>query len=298
VIEELGGTIKFDTELGKGTKHHVRLPFESTAFPCPRLFPTGAKHEIIVGTVKDDVDQFLRDFITFCGYGIVYVFSVGQLRKVMRPTVKAVLVDIEPSGKDVIRMRNFIQQKYPKLLLCSISSPVLACDFPRALTKSVLPFPLKQLVDDLRYHLSAVLAQVGPSLGDVMIGSKVLVVGDNKINQLMISKMLKTLNVSFTLAENGEIALEKLETEDFDMVFMDCQMPVMDGLEASRRIGTREKTYSNIRIVALTASAIEGDEERGRDAGMDTYFEEIDQCLNPADHSPLQKWAGRHPLTG
>jgi signal transduction histidine kinase/CheY-like chemotaxis protein len=272
LIEELGGTITFDTELGKGTKFHVRLPFESIAFPCPRPFPAGAKHEIIVGTNKDDVDQFLQDFITFYGYEIVYVFNIGQLRKAMRPTVEAVLIDIERSGKEAIPMRNFIQQKYPNLLLCSISSPGMASDFPRALTKPLLPAPLRQLLDDLRYHLSAAPAQVGPSLGDVMTGRKVLVVEDNKINQLVMSKMLKTLNVSFTLAENGEVALEKLEAEDFDMVFMDCQMPVMDGLEASRRIRTSEKRYSNIPIVALTASAIEGDEEQCRDAGMDAYL--------------------------
>jgi CheY-like chemotaxis protein len=272
LIQELGGTITFDTELGKGTKFHVRLPFESIAFPCPRPFPAGTRHEIVVGTDTDDVDQFLHDFITFYGYEIVYVVNVGQLRKAMRPTVQAVLVDIERSGKEAIPMGNFIQQKYPKLLLCSISSPGMASDFPRALTKPVLPFSLRQLLDDLRYHLSAAPAQVGPSLGDVMTGRKVLVVEDNKINQLVMSKMLKTLNVSFALAENGEVALEKLETEDFDMVFMDCQMPVMDGLEASRRIRTSEKKYRSIPIVALTASAIEGDEEQCRDAGMDAYL--------------------------
>jgi CheY-like chemotaxis protein len=75
-----------------------------------------------------------------------------------------------------------------------------------------------------------------------MIGRKMLFVEDKKINQLVMSKMLKTLNVSFTLAENGEVALGKLKAEDFDMVFMDCQMPVMDELEASRRIRTSEKT--------------------------------------------------------
>jgi hypothetical protein len=149
LIEELGRTITFDTELGQGAGFQLRLPFESIAFPCPRPFPAGAKHEIIVGTGKDDVDQFLHNIITFYGYKIIYVFGVGQLRKVIRPTVEAVLVDIERSGKEAIPMRNFIKQKYPKLLLCSISSPGMASDFPRALTKPVLPFPLRQLLDDL-----------------------------------------------------------------------------------------------------------------------------------------------------
>jgi CheY-like chemotaxis protein len=102
---------------------------------------------------------------------------------------------------------------------------------------------------------------------------KILVVEDNSVNQLVMSKMLTKLNMTYKIADNGLRALEQLEEEHFDLVFMDCQMPVMDGLEATRRIRAADgKRYQNVPIVALTASAIEGDEEQCRDAGMDGYL--------------------------
>ena len=101
---------------------------------------------------------------------------------------------------------------------------------------------------------------------------KILVVEDNRVNRYVMEQMLKKLNMKFELAENGAIALDVLDQEEFDLVFMDCQMPVMDGLEATRRIRGSEKAYRDVPIVALTASAIEGDEELCRSVGMNGYL--------------------------
>ena len=92
------------------------------------------------------------------------------------------------------------------------------------------------------------------------------------MNQFVMSKMLTKLNMEFKIADNGAIALDVLDQDKFDLVFMDCQMPVMDGLEATRRIRSSDKGYQNVPIVALTASAIEGDEELCRSVGMDGYL--------------------------
>jgi CheY-like chemotaxis protein len=148
----------------------------------------------------------------------------------------------------------------------------MAGDFPRALTKPVLPLPIRQLLDDLRYHLAPAAPQAVAIPEDGVTGKKVLVVEDHKVNQHVISKILSSLKVTFTVAENGLEALQKLEEDTFDMIFMDCQMPVMDGLEASRRIRQSDAKYKGIPIVALTASAIEGDEEQCREAGMNGYL--------------------------
>jgi CheY-like chemotaxis protein len=78
--------------------------------------------------------------------------------------------------------------------------------------------------------------------------------------------------VRFALAENGLEALAQLEEDTFDMIFMDYQMPVMDGLESSKRIRKSDKSYRTMPIVALTASAIEGDEDTCKRAGMTGYL--------------------------
>ncbi|OHT15630.1 hypothetical protein TRFO_13996 [Tritrichomonas foetus] len=102
--------------------------------------------------------------------------------------------------------------------------------------------------------------------------TRILVVEDNKANQFVMQKILSHIGCFFKIAENGREAISALDTENFDLIFMDCQMPVLDGLEATRIIRSSGKEYSTIPIVALTASAVEGDEKTCRQAGMDAYL--------------------------
>jgi len=103
---------------------------------------------------------------------------------------------------------------------------------------------------------------------------KVLVAEDNKINQKVISKILEKLNLEYTIVENGKLALEYRKKEDFDLVFMDMQMPLMDGLSATREIRSYEKqnNASPVKIVALTANAFEEDKKSCYEAGMNDYL--------------------------
>ena len=77
------------------------------------------------------------------------------------------------------------------------------------------------------------------------------------------------------MADNGQVAIDILDeniNEPFDLIFMDCQMPVLDGLSATKIIRKSDKPYSKIRIIALTANAVEGDRETCLEAGMDAYL--------------------------
>jgi CheY-like chemotaxis protein len=101
---------------------------------------------------------------------------------------------------------------------------------------------------------------------------RVLLVEDNAINQMVAAKLLERHGHAVVIAENGRAALETLEGEQFDLVLMDVQMPVMDGLEATAAIRQREAgTGRHLPIVALTANALVGDRERCLRAGMDGY---------------------------
>jgi two-component system sensor histidine kinase/response regulator len=105
---------------------------------------------------------------------------------------------------------------------------------------------------------------------------KVLLVEDNYINQQVASEMLKTAGYQVELAENGQQALETMQnsTAKFDIILMDCQMPIMDGYEASRKIRSAQNVdYDpNIPIIALTANAMKGDQEKCLAAGMNSYL--------------------------
>ena len=100
---------------------------------------------------------------------------------------------------------------------------------------------------------------------------RILVVEDTPINQKLILKILEKLGYHPALAANGAAALEAVRRLPYDLVFMDCQMPEMDGYEATRRIRASEMSGKHVRIVAMTANAMPEDRELCLNAGMDDY---------------------------
>ena len=98
-------------------------------------------------------------------------------------------------------------------------------------------------------------------------GARILLVEDNDINQELAIELLETSQIRVTLAENGQEAIDRLTESTFDGVLMDCQMPVMDGYEATRYIRNRLK-LTELPVLAMTANAMAQDIERARDAGM------------------------------
>jgi CheY-like chemotaxis protein len=99
--------------------------------------------------------------------------------------------------------------------------------------------------------------------------ASVLVVEDNTVNQVVARRMLSKLGCTVEIANNGLEGIEMAESGDFDLVFMDCQMPEVDGFEATRKL--REHGLDSLPIVAMTANAMAGDRERCLEAGMTDY---------------------------
>jgi len=105
------------------------------------------------------------------------------------------------------------------------------------------------------------------------LGLRILLAEDNVVNQRLTSRLLEKMGHTVTIAGNGQIALRLLAEEDFDLVAMDMQMPIMDGLEATEKIRASEKkSGKHVAIVAMTANAFEEDRQRCRQAGMDGYI--------------------------
>ncbi len=101
---------------------------------------------------------------------------------------------------------------------------------------------------------------------------RILLAEDSLVNQKLAVALLEAEGHVVTVASYGKAALEQIESENFDLVLMDVQMPEMDGLEATARIRAREKqTGTHIPIIAMTAHALKGDRERCIEAGMDAY---------------------------
>ncbi len=102
-------------------------------------------------------------------------------------------------------------------------------------------------------------------------GARILLVEDNEINQQVARELLQDAGFVIDVADNGEVALEKLQRTSYDLVFMDMQMPVMDGVTATQRIrGMKE--FDALPIVAMTANAMEQDRRKCLDAGMNDFL--------------------------
>ena len=114
-----------------------------------------------------------------------------------------------------------------------------------------------------------------PAIVNLQAQAHILIVEDNPVNQQVVIHMLKKLGLRYTIAENGRDALAQLSSaNDWDLVLMDCQMPIMDGFEATKRWREQELLLGQKRIpiIALTANAMQGDEERCVAAGMDAHL--------------------------
>jgi signal transduction histidine kinase/DNA-binding response OmpR family regulator len=194
----------------------------------------------------------------------------------------------EMDGEEVARriQREEGLQNLPVIMLTSLCKRRDARQLAMDGIAGYLTKPIKQsLLFDCMAEVMGVRRKTGSSAPARMLTEhsllktrarkrfRILVVEDNVVNQKVTVRMLQKASYRCEVAANGLEALRALEERPFDLVLMDCQMPEMDGFEATREIRRREETKSSrVPIVAMTANALEGDRERCLEAGMDDYI--------------------------
>ena len=143
----------------------------------------------------------------------------------------------------------------------------------RTLTK-----PVKQaaLINCIQEAVGSTRAATVRALGidDALLGRRVLLAEDNVVNQMLARRLLEKLGAVVTIADTGAAVLDQLALNSYDVVLMDCQMPVLDGYEATQQIraGAAGDAAREVPIIALTAHALSGDRERCLAAGMNDYL--------------------------
>ncbi|ALO35672.1 hypothetical protein CMT41_13820 [Colwellia sp. MT41] len=161
----------------------------------------------------------------------------------------------------------------------SLPKPVITADLAKALvqvlnddkaTSQQLTLPIKNISKPI-------------TMKPLPKSTRILLVEDNAINQVVAKTLLTNLGAQVEIANNGEKALLCLEKGYFDVVLMDCQMPVMDGYTATKTIRKSQHDYKDIYIIAMTANAMSGDREKCLAAGMNDYL------TKPVDIIALEK---------
>ena len=311
LVELMGGAISVTSEHRHGTtfRFSIRAPGAAVT-PDPTHKRGGGRHVIVVDR-NDVARRHIVQVLTHEGF----VVSAGATAKAAlsearnRTPAEGILVSSLPGELEDHTYSAEIRRAIPgnapaHLLSLSNLSPNLCgleeLGFREVLTKplrrSVLVAQVMTLFKDPVPRSSVVTARTdGPLLAE-SLPLQILVAEDNPVNKKVALRLLERLGYMADSVVNGEEALRVTSEKKYELVFMDVQMPEMDGIEATRRIRAEVPPPFQPVIIALTANAIHGDADICREAGMDDY---ISKPVKPEDiHAAILKHFGpKEPAT-
>jgi len=249
IVEGLGGTIGVKSREGRGSTFFFELPLDRAAAAEVDPAPLHGAGVSVTGRTAAETAAITATFAYF-GAGIAATRDDADIA-----------VTVTPLAPDHQRARIDItfSQTAPRAA-GKIARPA------NVLTPAIVAASIAGTLEPQDKRLAS------GEEASVPKGLKVLVVEDNRINQQVALRLLARLGIEAALAENGAEALAMVNARDFDVVFMDMQMPVMDGLEATRAIRRSSGPGRNVPIVAMTANAFAADREACRKAGMNGFL--------------------------
>jgi signal transduction histidine kinase/DNA-binding response OmpR family regulator len=309
LIRLMGGEIGLESGVGQGSLFWINLPIKSSA----RESVPGASD--LVGLrvliVDDNATnrQILAHYLNHWGFRVDEADNAQAALAKLESAAKygdafhLLLSDLHMPVMDGYALMQSINNNpsiaaTPRLLL---SSGGVVTEEERKqlnIAQSLLkPVRQAQLLDAIINALRAVQDKTVIPVKEVRPvaqydGKQVLVVEDNKVNQKVILSLLAKFGLTAALAENGQEAIQRLENNSYDLILMDCQMPILDGYEATQLIRAKELAFEqgHVPVVALTAHAAEGEREKCLAAGMDDYLSKPIERSKLAD--VLSRWLG------
>ncbi len=285
LVQAMGGTIGVDSVPGSGSTFWFELPLGEApaAISDPRdASLSGRRVLVVVGRAANRAGLVLQ----LEALGLVVDAAATAADAIARfaagARFDAALVDyeIDGGGPDFARALGASRGPAKLVLLAWVGLRGQAAEARAAGYDAFLTFPVKTSVLD-----ECLVRTLTGTPGEELVTRhtvleqtglrrlRVLLVDDNAVNQKLAAKMLDKMGCRTDVAVNGALAVAAFETHEYDVVLMDCQMPVMDGYEATRAIRQRETgTGRRVPVIALTASALAGERDRCLAAGMDDYL--------------------------
>ncbi|MDP6505961.1 MAG: response regulator, partial [Planctomycetota bacterium] len=330
LVELMGGTLSVKSSLGRGSSFGFGLKLdlhrELIEEPVKAADLKGVKILIV-----DDIavtGRVLTEQLTLWGMrpftsdsGVSAISALRRARESDDP-FRMAIVDFHMPGMDGMSLGRIVKEdpglKDTALIFASSvghrgdAKEVREAGFSAYLVKPIRPSILLEVLNSIwsaasegktpefatRYTLGEPITRPvqpvsKPFQDGPQFDMKVLIAEDNTVNLVVAENLLKMFGCKVETAANGLLALKALQQTTFDLVFMDCQMPEMDGYNATRRIRDLESDVRNIPIIAMTAHAMETDRQACLDAGMNDH---ITKPLTDKDFLRiLQKFSNRQP---
>ena len=307
LVSLMGGELSGASEPGRGSTFRFEVPLEvvdaeRSSRRTRVLLPENTRVLVVDdnATNREILNAYLRGRVAVCDDAEGGEAAMGMLDAAARAGVPydLALLDSEMpgmSGAEVARAVHAapLLRATRLVMLTSAGTSGGVLEVARSLAKPVRRAVLLETLAEVLGDVAPTEAAV-PGAHAVRTRGVVLVAEDNPVNQVVIETMLRQRGLEVDLANDGLEALARLDPGRHVAVFMDCQMPNLDGYETTARIRAEEPENRHVPIVAMTAHAFEGDRERCLRAGMDDY---LSKPLRAADLDPvLERWiAARAP---
>lgn len=286
IVEQMHGKIGAEARTGGGSIFSFEAQFDLVEKPNTTPLDQSELKGLRILIVDDkEVNlELLKEQLQSWQMSVICAQSgVDALKRLEEegPKIHAMLVDMAMPGMDGSTLAQLVRQNpdYDDIPMLLLSSMGIAEDTPgsklfdRRLYKPIQPTELLKSLCGMVSRRQSIGPQQQEDIDILFKDSpRVLVVEDNSANQLVAQMQLEHLGIQPQIVGNGKEALEALAQCPFDLILMDCQMPIMDGFTATRNIRKRESENKRTTIIALTANALKQDRQRCLDAGMDDYL--------------------------
>jgi signal transduction histidine kinase/CheY-like chemotaxis protein/HPt (histidine-containing phosphotransfer) domain-containing protein len=311
LLSAMGGSIRVHSAPGQGATFLVALRLPKAAVAPIRQIPLAALEGVRVLVVDDNPSsrQSLLHQLAGWHMRVALAQNAAQAQALLADAASAgapfelALLDLDMPQIDGLDLARQIRAQ-PRLagprliLLASALADINPARRQGAAIQRVISKPVRrvELFRAIIETLTAIDAEPelrppAASPTPTTLRGQVLLVEDNPVNQAVAAAMLVKLGVSYVVANNGQEAVELVGARRFDLVLMDCQMPVMDGFAATAAIRQlAQRGPQRLPILALTANAVAGDEQKCLDAGMDGFLAKPFSLRQLQAH--LDSWLG------
>ncbi len=292
-VEMMGGTINVESALNKGSKFYFTI-YLDVVDPTPRYQHSALSNNTfaILNTQKDTLrKETAFNYFGFFGINKIVFNTSNELEGIMKnENINAVVIFYEESDKEKVKNITNMPLNKPIIMLSSYYYKEQIDKLPVDYTiyDPITPSKTYNTTTSLaEKHITTVIHEKAEKPTYKL---RALIAEDNPINLQLLKTTLKNMGLETDEAQNGLEAFNKysMNPEKYDVIFMDVQMPVMDGLETTQEIleFEEEEEIPHTPIIAVTANVLKGDRERFLGAGMDDYIskpinkQELERVLN------------------